>query len=625
MNLNNFFKNYSKHNEHINNPQSNQNEQANTNSSDQSPKSEQATINNSLITTAIRKNDFWNNSMTADELIQQIDPQFAKNGQSDYRKPLIQLINERLGTIFSNKDHTDINAILFLLAKGQFHLNNILYEPTSPLEYNIRDLFYSCFPLAIIAQIIRKMDLQNLPSNEFMLFQSGGALYENKVTGNFVGYTGLSGNSGIIHAGGYNINREQYRDMALTIGGTIFLTNKRLIISGSDLKGQDKTKYIPLTNIVDLYSEKNTVILETSGYSMNLNFKNSSDAKSLEKCFTNLHLEPFMKNLPSNYSINDSLELVYHAPEITPQSPDELRHLLITLFDGHIFLPGSDNIYNDSNLFFEVKNVEGSLYFRNLIILHPEQFQQKIQMLKRVLPFLSRIGISIDIVDSNYNHPYNLLGITKTYIMRLGDIFSGDEEMKKFQQDTPTPADLSVQTQRNSRLNQEQNKFLENYYLFYSKYNYWVAYFKTKKAFDDTINELQSDPKAMNTYVNHFKEIRSALDKKNEEHPILLVTPIFNTFPSQLSLLMSQWFQTGNPNTLISKQLICIDKDGNLGYSAIKVPSTTGNKKINKTIKRPNTLTDEEVSQLKKYKDLLDSEIISQSEFNQLKERLLKL
>lgn len=624
MNLNNFFKKYSRQNNNHDSLQSNESEQTNTNSSSQDTKSEDSKINRNLITATIKKNDFWNNSMTVNELLHQIDPKGENSGQSDYRKPLIHLINEKLDTIVSSEDHVDVNSALFLLAKGKFHLNVILYNPTTPLEYKIRDLFYSYFPLALTGQIIKKMNLPTLPANELMLFQSGGALYENKITGNFVGYTGLSGNSGMIHAGGYNIDREQYRDMVLTIGGMIFLTNKRLIISGTDTKGQGRTKYIPLTKIVDLYAQNNTVIIETNGYSMNLNFKNLSDAKSLEKCFVNLHLEPFMKNLPNNYSINEFMELVYHEPEITPKNPDELRSMMIQIFDGHIFITGSDNVYNDYYLIFDVKDVKGSLYFRNLIILHPEQLQKKIQMVKRILPFLTSNGIGITIIDFNYNDAYTLLSTGSEYISTLGDTFTATDTIKKYQQDTPIPGDLKKQIEGNSRLTQEQNKFLENYYLFHSKYNFWVAFFKSKDIMDNTISELQNNAEAMSTYVNRFTEIRNRLDPKN--HSTLLVTPVYDSFPSQLSLLMSQWIQTGNPNTLISKQLICIDKDGNLQYSAIKTSNNDENRKeSSSTTNTPGSLTDEEVSQLKKYKDLLDSNIISQSEFNELKERLLKL
>lgn len=145
MNLNNFFKKYSRQNNNHDSLQSNESEQTNTNSSSQDTKSEDSKINRNLITATIKKNDFWNNSMTVNELLHQIDPKGENSGQSDYRKPLIHLINEKLDTIVSSEDHVDVNSALFLLAKGKFHLNVILYNPTTPLEYKIRDLFYSLF------------------------------------------------------------------------------------------------------------------------------------------------------------------------------------------------------------------------------------------------------------------------------------------------------------------------------------------------------------------------------------------------------------------------------------------------------------------------------------------------
>ncbi|MDH5105978.1 hypothetical protein OQI89_08955 [Lentilactobacillus diolivorans] len=343
----------------------------------------------------------------------------------NYKKGLVLLSllpfpNSVIGNFFDNLDHGDKSEKL--------------------LDAKIREFLWS----GSIDTVIQAVSLSDaaddihLQQGERLVYIDNGDLYENRVTHHRVSYNGVSGSTHGIHAGSYDYDRESFSDLVNTVSGTIYITTKRIVIEGyNNITDQQQTKVITLGSIVDCYQDGHRIHISRNGGDIYLSVGLSDEFENDPSLEINTKLirqilgrllnpsESEKLSVPVDFSFGkDFGDLIYtQGRELalkewkTDKDLDKfinsVEEQIMQLFNGYLKCSHSwdiDSATSVPSFDTTIVSVEGSEYFRNLVIKQPKEWFLKNLELIRLQNQLNLFQAdnqkswSLQITDFNYKN-----------------------------------------------------------------------------------------------------------------------------------------------------------------------------------------------------------------------------
>lgn len=372
----------------------------------------------------------------------------VKDDDTLLKETVIRIIYQKLEPILDsqNGDWTYANykkglVLLSLLPFPYSKIGNFFEnggigsrESEKLLEAKIREFLWSGSTDAVIKAVSVSdiADGINLQQGEQFIYIDNGDLYENRVTHHQVSYNGVSGGTHGFHVGSYDYNRESFSNLVNTISGTIYLTTKRIIIEGyNNITDQQQTKVITLRSIINCYQEKHRIHISRNGGDIYLAVglpgqfeKDPSldiNTKLINQILEELLSPSESLPLPVEFSFDEDWgNLIYKREMLvkewkTGKDLDKfigsVTKKIEGLFDDHLKCSYSWNTDNEMLTDTTIESVEGSKYFRNLILKQPKEWFLKNLELIRLQNQLNLFQTddqkrtwSLDITDYNYKN-----------------------------------------------------------------------------------------------------------------------------------------------------------------------------------------------------------------------------
>ncbi|WCG36683.1 SHOCT domain-containing protein [Companilactobacillus farciminis] len=504
----------------------------------------------------------------------------------------------------------------------------------------IRNFLYKIVPLTHIATALTMNSQLNLREGEVEVYTNEATLYESRVQGHNYDYNGANFGYGGFRFGHADVKRESYSDMVPTVDGFIDITNKRIIISGTDLSTDvDKTKVINMSSIFQYTRrDKDLLSLETNGNSVMIKFDSEIEMDTVIDCLNQIKNGFRNIELPDRVSLNfnsfDELEFGYDQSDDF-EDIEDFRNWIIELFDHHIELEkGKYSISSYQDTYVTVGK-EGSEYFRNLIIKDGSNWNKKINLLEKNIQLLDKWISYIYIIDKNYeDNYYGLLTLQRyEYPDRIDD---NSERFNSYREENDFFVRPNENLEKSSNLSDKAVSFLNKIYvLFYtdedSKKSYYIVNFRNEKYMDDLPQDDDGIRKGFREYLDSSMEIVKEINKNkkdNEKYPLIFIGIPFSDPIAEKDALDGLVIQEGS-EALLEKNYFVLNADGTINrlakeYQTI-IDGDIEKKEIenSKDIKEDNDTN--KFDEIKKYKELLDMNIITEKEFELKKKKLLNL
>jgi len=533
-------------------------------------------------------------------------------------------------------------------------LGLVSYKPVGVLEgypgddttddHLFKNILYTIIPLPMIAKELTNGCILNLKDDEYELFDGSVELFENRVQGHNYDYVGTNFGYGGLRFGHSDVKRESYSYMVQTINGSIDVTNKRMIISGSDINTEaDRTKIINMGSLIS-YSEigDNSIILNVTGNSVIIKLSSKTELENVILCLNQLQNGMREIDLPDKVSLQyNSLDELYFEYNQSDHfdNLDDFWNWIITLFDNHIELEEGKYTISAMDDSYIVIGKEGSDYFRNMIINDSSKWNEKITLIQKNIVYIKSIlNLGFSIIDRNYGETYyKLLDFLEVNGYPM-DIRKESDKFDTYKKDKNIISYSNRFSDREAKLSDDTKKFLNKIYILYykdddSQKKYYIVNFREQKDFNtlstDSGTNVETVKNCLFQYLNASTEIINLWNEfeKSNSSLVFLGFPFddANTEEKVLNNLIEEQGFEG----LLNNAVFVLNGDGSLDRSIVEFNQSKGNDvSEEESHNEESDVVDSDTNkfdEIKKYKELLDMKIISEDEFELKKKELLNL
>ncbi|WP_283679198.1 SHOCT domain-containing protein [Lentilactobacillus sp. Marseille-Q4993] len=493
------------------------------------------------------------------------------------------LVIKQLHKNFKRITSTNFSEVLPILAKGSPNTSNVVsiltLENDDKLMQEIKMHFYLHLDVGFIGAILSGDDEDH--SNT--IYYKGPAVLLQKPKA--------------------SMDRSSLEP---TIDGTITVSDRGVYFVGDNpTTHRQRTKEYSFEPIKNVEREKNVIYLSNKQHEFAIT-GTTETVRSLYRLAKvlapNVDDEgDSAESMPANFALNDYGTIINMPEEIISGKIgyNDLRRQMTELFDNHITPVSGWNSLDQSG--FIVKDIEGSNYFRDLILNHQDEWFKKLVEYEKIATLLSLSVTDMSqiirpiIIDPNYENPIPLITDASSIAVQADEFKQMTPALKK--NVFPTLADSIEPAGKN---------ILDKVVIIPLKNNLYVAFKdeKTAKAESTKISTNKSDFEAYEQGLLAIKKYYE--NAANNELNIYLI-PATITIPILISIEQDQAEEHGTR----------FEDNSMIKFERVEEHPVAPNQ-FN------NVVAPDKFEQLKTLKSLLDAGVIDRNEFEKQKKDLLK-